>query len=213
MQFRDRADAGKQLAKRLIIYKNTNSIILALPRGGVPVAFEIAKALHLPMSVIIARKIGAPGNPEFGIGAISENAVSVLDEKSINSLQITDEKLVQLIRHEAGELKRRIDMYRDGKSLPDVSGKNTILIDDGLATGVTAQAAIGALRKFGPQKIIFASPICSPDNIKKIKTMADKIICLHCDPALRAIGAYYKNFDQINDEEVLYYLHASGQNP
>ncbi|MEX2007455.1 MAG: phosphoribosyltransferase family protein [Candidatus Levyibacteriota bacterium] len=200
--FEDRRAAGVQLAKDLRGYKD-NAIVLALPRGGVEVGAEVAKALSVPFDVIIARKLGAPHNPELGIGAVSEGDSEVLSHPIISSLGITKKEIQLVRRKEAAEMERRINLYRDGRGLPELSGKTVILVDDGLATGVTAQAAILAIKKLRPRKIIFAAPVCALDSAKKIKSEVDSLICTVIPHDLTAISLYYKNFPQVEDQEVI----------
>lgn len=203
--FEDRADAGKQLLKQLKEHVG-KAIVLALPRGGVAVGYEIAKGLHIPLSVIISRKLGAPYNPELGIGAIAEGNNQVLDKQIIKALGIFPEELARIRDSEQKEIKRRVDLYRNGKPLPNLAGKTVILVDDGLATGVTARVAIEAIRKKRPKRLIFAVPVCASDTVELIKKVVDKFICLHFPYDLQAIGMYYKDFKQMTDSEVLILL-------
>ncbi|OGK16149.1 hypothetical protein A2690_01785 [Candidatus Roizmanbacteria bacterium RIFCSPHIGHO2_01_FULL_39_12b] len=206
MIFKDRADAGRQLARSLQKYRRENAIILALPRGGIAVAYEIAKILELPLNVIISRKLGSPGNSEFGIGAISENHVRVLDKKTIDFLNISKKEINEIIKQENLELQRRIYTYRHNQKLPSLFNKTAILIDDGVATGVTAQAAIKVVYKLRPKKIVFATPVCAQQAAGVIKNQVDDFICLFCPYDLSAIGAYYKSFFQVTDEQVIEFL-------
>ncbi|QQG43182.1 MAG: phosphoribosyltransferase [Candidatus Daviesbacteria bacterium] len=203
MIFTDRSEAGKRLAVKLKPYRNKNPIILALPRGGVPVGFEVAKILHAPLEVVVARKIGAPSNAELGIGAISEEGVKVLDEDTIALLGLSEDEIKDVVEREERELKRRIDFYRQGKPLPNFTGKTAILVDDGLATGVTAKAATLAVKKLNPRKIIFATPVCAKDSTAKLSTQIDSVICIFKPFEFRAVGPWYKEFKQVSDEEVV----------
>jgi len=206
MLFEDRKQAGKLLAGQLIQYKDQKPIILALPRGGVPVAFEVAKVLHAPLDIIVSRKIGALHDPEFGIGAISEEGTQVLDNSSIELLKISKEELDRIIQTENRELKRRVVLYRKGKPLSSIKDKTVILVDDGLATGVTAHAAIAAIKKHKPKQIILACPVCAHDIEKDIEKLVDKIICIITPMNLSAIGCWYRNFEQVDDEKVMEFL-------
>ncbi len=201
--FRNRHDAGKLLAKKLISYKGKVAYILALPRGGVVVAHVVAKSLHLPHDVIISRKIGSPNNPEFGIGAVSENDSVILDQASIETLDLTKRDLDKLVEKEKKEVDRRIQLFRDGKALPSMEGKTVIILDDGLATGVTARAAVVAVEKLHPQKIVFAAPICAADSVIELQSHVDEVSCLYAPMTMGAIGAYYQDFSQTTDREVL----------
>ncbi len=201
--FKDRSTAGKMLANRLLVYADKNTIVVALPRGGVPVAFEVAKIIGKPLTTLVSRKIGAPGQNEYGIGAVSEKKSLVLDKKNMTGLGLKKQDVAHIIDAEEKELNRRVKKYRDDKPLPDLTGKTVILIDDGLATGVTAKAAIKTLGKLQVKKIIFAAPVCALQSLEDIKEKADVVVCLHSSPDLRAIGFYYTNFDQITDDEVV----------
>lgn len=203
MIFKNRSSAGKKLAKKLKKYQQENVIVLALPRGGVPVGYEIAKLLASPFNVIVSRKIGAPQNPELGIGAISENNVSLMNKRIASLLNISQNQVENIIKKEKKELSRRIRLYRNNQSLPDLSGKTVILVDDGLATGVTAKAAIESIKKLKPEKIVFAAPVCARESVKQLSPDADQIVCLYTPSALQAIGIYYKNFQQVTDQEVV----------
>lgn len=203
MIFKDRQEAGKKLATELLKYRSENPIVLALPRGGVPIGYEVAEVLHAPLDVIIVRKIGAPGNAEFGIGAISELGVRVLDEETITLMGLDKIEINNVISLEEIELKRRASLYREGRSLPDLKGKTVILVDDGLATGVTANAAINAVKKLNPKKIIYATPVCAQNNAADLKTKIDTVICLAKPLEFLSVGSWYQNFRQISDDEVI----------
>ncbi len=211
--YKDRHQAGKIMAKALDSYRNSKHvIILALPRGGVPVAYEVAKKLNLPLTVFVSRKIGAPTSPEFGIGAIAEENTIVLDAESIDYLKLSKEDIESYIIKEKEELDRRVQKYRKNESL-NLKGKTVILIDDGLATGVTAKAAIKGLRKLIPSKIIFASPVCAKDTISMIEDLADEVICILSPIYMTAIGQYYKNFNQVSDNDVMKLLQKAKKKP
>lgn len=203
MIFKNRQDAGQKLAQQLLTYKNQSPFILALPRGGVVVGAQVARQLKAPFNVIIARKIGAPFNPELGIGAISENNTIIFDNSVINNLEIKESTLKMIIINETEELIRRINLYRQGKILPLLNHKTVILVDDGLATGVTAKAAIKAVKKLNPQKLVFAAPVCASDAARNISVLADDLICLLTPTDLEAISLWYQNFNQVTDDEVI----------
>lgn len=203
--FENRFDAGKQLAEKLS-NEGKNSLIIALPRGGVAVGFPIAQALQTVLEVIIVRKLGTPNNPELGFGAVAEDGILFLDTELLDLLQITNSTITFLREKEEKELERHKQQYRNGQSLPLLTNKTIILVDDGLATGVTAHAALLSLKKHHPKKIIFAIPVCSQDTALAIRPMVDAIICLETPKQLDAIGGYYRNFDQMTDEEVLSFL-------
>src|SRR3989344_8358916 len=207
MVFKDRTDAGCKLAEKLIEFKNLDVIVLALPRGGVQIGFEIAKKLNVPLDVLVVRKLGAPHNPEFGIGAIAPGNVRILDDTSIEYLGITEEDVEKIEKQERDELNRRVKEYRGTEKQPDLKDKIVILVDDGLATGVTARAAIKAVLQHHPQKLIIAIPVCAIDAIEGIRSilrpMNDEIICLSTPLDFSAVGHWYQSFDQVSDLEVV----------
>ncbi|QQG44590.1 MAG: phosphoribosyltransferase [Candidatus Roizmanbacteria bacterium] len=213
--FKDRKDAGRKLAEKLITYCRDRtllcpySIVLALPRGGVIVGYEIAQKLNVPLDVIIVRKIGAPEQPELGVGAISENNTLVLNENKISTLGYSKNQIDEVIEKEKKEMKRRIELYRSNRPLPDLKDKTVILVDDGLATGVTALAAITALSKLKPKQLIIALPVCSNTASRSFNLKVDDFICLHSLFDFQAIGLYYENFEQTTDEEVINLLKKS----
>jgi putative phosphoribosyl transferase len=204
--FEDRIEAGKQLAVKLKNYKNESPLVVALPRGGVAVGFPIAKALHAPLEVEIVRKLGAPQNVEVGIGAIAEDGVEYLNKDMLDYFQISNVTLRLIQQRERTELERRKKLYRGGKPLGLLTNRSVILVDDGLATGVTACAAILSLKKHHPKKIIFAVPVCAQSTAEAIFPLIDSIICIEHPDTLDAIGRYYQNFRQVTDEEVLIHL-------
>jgi len=206
--FEDRIEAGKQLAQKLKIYERENPLIVALPRGGVSVGYPVAKALHSPLDVEIVRKLGAPQNLELGIGAIAEDGVVYLDQHLLDYFEVSKSTLSLIRKREEVELERRKLLYRGGKPLPLLTNRTVILVDDGLATGVTARAAILSLRKHHPKKIIFAAPVCSKETAVDIRPMIDAIICLELPENLDAIGRYYEDFRQMTDEEVISQLRS-----
>ncbi|MBI2599902.1 phosphoribosyltransferase [Candidatus Daviesbacteria bacterium] len=201
MVFESRQEAGKKLATKLIKFREDNPFVLALPRGGVPIGFEVADVLHAPLDVIIVRKIGLSSNPEFGIGAIAEGGVKVLDQTSIEVLGIDETELEDTIKLEEEELSKRVKTYHGNDKLPNLTGKTAILVDDGMATGITAKAAIEAVRKLNPKKIILASPVCAIDTAESLKSKIDEVICLATPFEFMAVGSWYKNFEQLSDEE------------
>ena len=207
--FKDRYDAGRKLARELRRYKDKNTVVLSLPRGGVPVGFEIAQDLKVPMDVIISRKIGAPSNPEFGIGAIAEKETLILDEPTVELLGIRKTAISAIVEKEREELERRVKKYRLGTSLPSLKGKDVILVDDGLATGVTALAAIKAIAKLNPNYVLFAIPVCAYDTTVMLRSSVDNLFCFSSPHDFKAVGLYYQNFDQTTDEEVVKLLKKS----
>lgn len=201
--FYDRADAGKQLAARLSRYALENPVILALPRGGVPIGYQIAKLLLASLNVIIVKKVGLPSRPEFGIGAVSEEGTHYFDEKMLSKLEISQSDLHAVTKEKMQELNERVQRYRNVMKFPDIKGRCIILVDDGLATGVSAITAIKAVKKLKPAKIIFAAPVCAKDSAKVVNILTDNVLCLFTPDRFAAVGEWYQHFDQITDDEVL----------
>jgi putative phosphoribosyl transferase len=206
MRFRDRRHAGQELAVRLMEWAAdgdlVNLIVLALPRGGVPVAAEVAQALHAPLDVLVARKIGVPGHPETGIGAIVGDDPPLFDERSLDMLGLSEDRLTPDVARERVELRRRELLYRGDRSAPDVRDRAVILIDDGLATGATARAALRHLRGRHPARLVLAVPVCAPETAAVMRAEADDVVCLQQPADFRAVGLWYDDFDQVSDEEV-----------
>lgn len=202
MIFEDRADAGRRLAEKLSHYKDAGVQVLALPRGGVPVAFEVARALRAPLDVFVVRKLGVPGHEELAMGAIASGGVRVLNEDTLAQLRIDDATLNAVTQAEREELERREAAYRDGLRAPDVAGKPVILIDDGLATGASMYAAIVALRARLPSKIIVAVPVAPADTCASLAQYVDEMVCVATPEPFRGVGAWYHDFRQVSDEEV-----------
>lgn len=203
MRFRNREEAGQELATRLQSYQSKNPIVFALARGGVPIGYAIARSLKAPLEVMVARKIGAPGNPEFGIGAIAPGGVCVLNKEVIRLYGISDDYIQKTVAQETQEMDRRLQRYRGGRPMPDIQGKTVILVDDGLATGVTARAGIGSLRQLHPGKLLFAAPVCAYEMANRLRQEVDDLICLEIPVDFMAVGAWYTDFKQTTDEEVI----------
>lgn len=201
--YKDRVDAGKRLAKELSKYANRSDVlILALPRGGVPVAFEVAKELNVKMDVFIVRKLGVPGNEELAMGAISSDNIRVLNEDVVRSFQIPERVINMVAENELRELERRERAYRGDRPKPEISGSTVILIDDGLATGATMRAAAAALKIKNPAKIVVAVPTGAPDTCELFRREVDEVICVATPEPFYGVGAWYGNFSQTTDEEV-----------
>lgn len=210
MFFQNRMEAGKKLAQKLISYKNfPNGIIIALPRGGVPVAYQVAEALNLPLDIISPRKIGAPFNPEYAIGAITETGEGIFNEAAITRLNISENYLSNEIKKEQTKAQERLSRYRVGMPPRQLEGKTIFLIDDGLATGLTMKAAIQSLQETGVDKIIVAVPVAPPDTIQEISSKVDALFCLETPPYFEAVGQFYYDFSQTTDEEVIELLSKS----
>ena len=203
MIFRDRIEAGKYLATKLMNYKDRPGVlVLALPRGGVPVAFEVAQALRAPLDIFLVRKLGVPGHEELAMGAISTGGVRVLNEDTVNYLRIPEHVIDAIAAVELKELNRRELAYRGSRPEPDVKGKTAILVDDGLATGSTIRAAAQALRQQQPARIIVAVPVSAPQTCNEYRIGVDEIICAITPEPFFGVGQWYLDFSQTTDEEV-----------
>src|SRR5213082_355196 len=201
--FPDRAEAGRLLGVKLSKYAGRNDVIvLGLPRGGVPVAYEVARALRVPLDVFIVRKLGVPGFEELAVGAIASGGVRVLNDDVARALPNADEIIEAVTARETAELQRREQSYRDGRPAPELRDKTIILVDDGLATGATMRAAVKALRQRGAAKIVVAVPVGPPDTCQEFAHDADEAICLSTPPFFQAVGQYYADFSQTTDEDV-----------
>jgi putative phosphoribosyl transferase len=212
MIYRDRIEAGKRLASRLADYADRPDVlVLALPRGGVPVAFEVARALRAPLDIFLVRKLGVPGHEEFAMGAIATGGVRVLNEDVVNYLSIPGEVIDAVAADETRELERRERAYRDDRPAPDVKGKTVILVDDGLATGSTMRAAAAALRQQQPARIVVAVPVSAPQTCDEYRMGVDEIVCAVTPEPFYAVGQWYADFSQTTDEEVRELLARSAE--
>ena len=208
--FKNRTDAGQQLASKLLTYQNEKAIlILALPRGGVPVAFEIAKVLHAPLTVFLVKKLGVPGHEEVAMGAVAEGNIHILNQDLIQQLGITEQQIQHILQKKQQELTWHLQHYRQGKCLPTLNNKTIILVDDGIATGSTFKAAIQALKTLKPKKLVIAAPVASQDSLQEIASLADETVCLATPEPFYGVGQWYQHFDQTSDEEVLYLLQTA----
>ncbi len=197
MLFKNRSEAGMLLADALKGYAGPDTIVLALPRGGVVVGYEVAKALRAPLDVIITRKIGAPGIPEYAIGAVAENGEVLLNDEEI--------------KHQKSEIERRKILYRGGRQLPSLKGRRVILVDDGIATGFTVKTSIRAVRAEKPREIVLAVPVAPDDVIDELAATVDAVVCLATPQPFIAVGAWYQRFEQTTDDEVKSILAATGK--
>lgn len=203
MYFRDRLDAGRQLAEKLSRYAGRDDVIvLALPRGGVPVGHEVARALGAPLDVFLVRKLGVPGREELAMGAIASGGVRVLNEWAVGELGISPEVIEEVAGREAQELSRREREYRGGSPALDLRDRVVLLVDDGLATGSTMRAAVAAVRKLGPGRVVVAVPVGAPQACAEFRGIADEVVCAEQPPDFYAVGAWYADFSQTSDEEV-----------
>lgn len=208
MYFKNREEGGKFLGEKLKSLGLKDSIVLGLPRGGVVVAKEIVKVLNVPLYAFIVRKLGVPNQRELAMGAIAERGETILDSNTINSLGLTKEQINKVVIEEEKELQRRVNLYRQGKALPGMKGKTVILVDDGLATGMSAKAALSALKKQKPKNLIFATPVCANQSLHQISELA-RVVCLAIPKDMIAVGAFYDNFREIKDDEVIALLQAN----
>jgi predicted phosphoribosyltransferase len=202
-RYRDRTHAGRELASKLPEYANRPDVtVLALPRGGVPVAFEVAKALRAPLDVFVVRKLGVPGHEEYAMGAIATGGVRVLDEGVVRAIGVTRAELDAVTAAEQRELERRERQYRGDRPPPEVAGRTVILVDDGLATGSTMRAAVEALREEGAARVIVAVPIAPPETCDAFRDIVDDIVCARTPEPFYAVGLWYQDFSQTTDDEV-----------
>ena len=208
--FRDRIDAGRQLAAELTTRRLAAPLVIALPRGGVPVAAEIAQALHAPLDVLIVRKLAAPSNPEFAIGALGEDGALIVHEPACAAAGVTRAAMDALVAREQAEIDRRVRAYRAGRALTPVRGRTVVLVDDGLATGATAAAGIAVLRNLGAAHIILAVPTGSAEAVGDLRHVADEVVCLEQPEWFGSVGAQYEHFDQTSDAEVVALLAEHG---
>ena len=207
--FLDREDAGRRLGMRLAGRAFERPLVLALPRGGVEVGFEVATALHAPLDVIVARKLGAPDQPELAIGAIAPGVV-VLNERIVEQLGVSRADVEALIAEETAEMERRAAAYRGGRPALDVTDRAVILVDDGLATGATAAAAIRSIRAGRPARIVLAVPVAAAETVSRISEQADEVMCLAVPTDFRAVGQWYEDFGQTSDRQVIELLERAG---
>jgi putative phosphoribosyl transferase len=202
-RFRDRTQAGHLLANRLSLYKDHPEVlVLGLPRGGVPVAYEIARELHAPLDVFVVRKLGVPWHPELAMGAIASDGVEVLNVDVVTAYNIPPHVIRAVAEQEGQELQRRLRHYRGNRPLPQLKDRTIILVDDGLATGSTMRAAISAVRQQQPRAVVVAVPVAAASTCEELKAEVDQIVCLQTPPDFSAVGLWYQDFSQTSDEEV-----------
>jgi putative phosphoribosyl transferase len=212
-RFADRSDAGRQLAAQLLPLADERPLVLGLARGGIPVAEEVARLLEAPLDVLVVRKLGAPRNPEYGIGAIAEGGTRVLDQEALALLGIDRDELTRIVEREHAELRRRVKAYRDGREPVSPRDRLVIVVDDGVATGVTDTAALRQVRLHRPRRLILAVPVCPPDSLVRLRGEADQVVCLIAPSDLQGVGQWYADFGQVTDAEVVLALaRARGRN-
>ncbi len=204
LSFRDRAEAGRQLAPHLMAYADQSPVVLALPRGGVPVAFEVAQALRAPLDLVFVRKIGAPGHAEFGLGAVVDGAHPqvVLNEDALDQVRVPPGYIEEETQRQLQEIERRREHYLAGRRPVDVEGRIAIVVDDGIATGGTVRAALKGLSRARPAKLILAVPVAPRDTIERLRVEADEVVCLMTPEPFYAVGEHYDDFRQTSDREV-----------
>ena len=201
--FKDRIDAGRTLAEQLGRYAGREDVIvLALPRGGVPVGYEVAKALNAPLDVFLVRKMGLPGREELAMGAVASGGVRVLNDEVVQAYQVPETIIDSVAEKEQRELDRREKAYRGNRSMPDLDGRIVLLVDDGLATGTTMRAAVTALRSYKPARIVVAVPTAPPETCNEFKAEVEEVVCATTPALFWAIGAFYEDFTQVTDQEV-----------
>jgi putative phosphoribosyl transferase len=210
MRFRDRSDAGRQLAQLLSKHTIEHAFVLGLVRGGVPVAFEIARALKAPLDIWVVRKIGVPFQPELGLGAVSEGGGLYRNEDVIESVGFSPVVVDRLIAEKAIEVGRNVELFRHGRPPPELGGRSVILVDDGIATGGTIHAAVRAIRARGPSRITLATGVAPPSTLDELQAEVDEIVCVQVPSDMMAIGQWYVDFSQVQDQEVLDLLARSG---
>ena len=201
--FSDRREAGRELARLLLNARlSDDALVLALPRGGVPVAFEIALALGAPLDVFLVRKLGTPGHPELAMGAIASGGVKVLNDEVVQALAIPPHLIDAVAEREQSELERRESAYRQGRPLPSLRNRTVVLVDDGLATGSTMKAAVQAVKQQNPGRVIVAVPVGAPETCRALRAVADEVICARTPAHFSAVGEWYRDFAQTTDDEV-----------
>ncbi len=211
MPFHDRAEAGSRLAKELIRYKDSGAVVLALPRGGVPVAAAIATALRAPLDLVLVRKIGVPYQPELAMGALADGGKTIIvrNEDVIAAAGVCEAEFDRVCDSESREIERRRSLYLGDRERPEVNGRLAIVVDDGIATGATTRAALRAVHARGPKKLVLAVPVAPTDTLDAMCDEADEIVCLEAHDVFGAIGFFYADFRQVTDEEVIDILNAS----
>ncbi len=206
--FPDRVEAGRRLAERLLHLKHKRPVVLALPRGGVPVGYEVAKALGAPLDLVFVRKIGAPFQPELALGAVADGGhpITVLNDELVGRLEISETFLQEETKRKLAEIDRRREVYKAGRPRVDVTGRTAIVVDDGIATGATVRAALQSVRKGAPDLLVLAVPVAPPETVEALEREADEVVCLETPALFFAIGQFYRDFEQLSDEQVVDWL-------
>ena len=211
--FIDRCDAGRRLAEPLLRFKDERPIVLALPRGGVPVGFEVARALDAPLDLVLVRKIGAPFQPELAVGAVvnGDQPETVVNRGIVEELQIPGSYLEQESARQLEEIGRRRRLYRAGRTKVEIRDRTAIVVDDGIATGATMEAALHATRRAGPKRLVLAVPVAPPDTIERLRPQVDEVVCLATPAWFAAIGMFYEDFEQLTDDDVVGLLERAAE--
>lgn len=208
--FKNREEAGELLAQELVAFRNDPSgILLALPRGGVTVGYQLSLVLHLPLDVLITRKIGAPGTPEYALGAVSETGAVYWNQEALSGLSLSERDLAAAIQAQQTEVSRRVALYRQGRPFPNLKDRTVIIVDDGLATGATFFASVASVRRAHPRRIIGAVPVGPRSTIQEARTLVDQLVVLEIPEPFYAVGNFYRDFEQVEDREVLQYLNLA----
>ena len=208
--FKNREESGELLAQELAAFRNDpDGILLALPRGGVAVAYQLSLALHLPLDVLITRKIGAPGNPEYALGAVSETGAVYWNQEALSGLSLTDRDLAAAVQMQQKEVARRVAVYRQGRPFPSLKDRTVIIVDDGLATGATFFASVATVRQAHPRRIIRAIPVGPRSTVEQARNLVDQLVVLRVPEPFFAVGNFYRDFEQVEDREVLQYLNLA----
>ena len=208
--FANREEAGDLLAREFMAFRDDpHAILLALPRGGVVVAYRMSVALHLPLDVLVTRKIGAPGNPEYALGAVSETGAVYWNPGALSGLALSERELAASVQAQQKEAARRVALYRRGRAFPDLTGRTVILVDDGLATGATFFASVAAARRHHPRRVIGAIPVGARSSVEEARRLVDQLIILRVPEPFYAVGNFYRDFEQVEDNEVLEYLNLA----
>jgi putative phosphoribosyl transferase len=202
MRFQDRRDAGRKLADLLRDYRSESPLVLGLPRGGVPVAYEVARELKAPLDVWVVRKVGAPGQPELGLGAVAEGGALYLDRNLMRLLGLSEAEVLRTAEREARDVARRIQRFRGSHPPPDLQGRTVLVVDDGIATGGTVRAALRALKQGRPAKVVLAVPVAPAESLEALRPEADEVVCVHPAAFMRSVGEFYEDFSQTSDAEV-----------
>ncbi len=208
MRFTDRTHAGRLLADRLAPMRGTDVVVLGLPRGGVPVAAEIARGLGAPLDVVVVRKLGVPGQPELAMGAVGEGGVLVVEERVVHSARVAPEDLELAGRRQRAEVETRLRLFREGRPRIPLAGRIAVVVDDGIATGSTARAACAVVRALGAVRIVLAVPVCAPGSVRAVSSVVDELVCLESPRNFRAVGQFYADFRPTEDDEVIGLLAA-----